>query len=113
VHFSALSVGAVAFREFGDEVVISRRGQQARQSSCEMMAFELLPDFTVPGQCTINGTGIPPSQVVPFSPWKGVTPPTGQDTFSAPLSVLSITIVLSSIPSSSSWSSSMLTYQKI
>ena len=46
---------------------------------------------------------MPPSQVVPFSPWNGVQPPSGQVITSAPLSVETITIVLSAMPRSSSF----------
>jgi len=53
-----------------------------------------VPGFTTPGHLTIIGTLKPPSQVVPFSPRNGVVPPSGQVNFSAPLSVLKITMVL-------------------
>ena len=71
------------------------------QSSWEKMSLMTVPGLTIPGHLTIIGTLKPPSQVVPFSPRNGVVPPSGQVNFSAPLSVLKITMVLSAIPSSS------------
>mgnify|MGYP000724157025 CR=1 FL=1 len=58
------------------------------QSSWDMISADFIPALIVPGQRTTIGTRNPPSQVVPFSPWNGVMPPSGQDTVSAPLSVL-------------------------
>ncbi len=49
--------------------------------------MRFVPGWRTPGQRTIMGTRMPPSQVVPFSPWKGVMPPSGQLAVSAPLSV--------------------------
>jgi hypothetical protein len=46
---------------------------------------------------------MPPCQVVPFSPWNGVLPPSGQDFTSAPLSVVTTTMVLSAMPNSSNY----------
>ncbi len=57
------------------------------QSSCDMMSLMIVPGLITPGQRTMQGTRKPPSQVVPFSPWNGVVPPSGQLTTSAPLSV--------------------------
>ena len=45
---------------------------------------------------------MPPSQVVSLPPLNGVTPPSGKVMFSAPLSVVKATSVLSSSPMSSS-----------
>ena len=57
------------------------------QSSCEKISLTIVPGLITPGQRTIIGTRKPPSQVVPFSPWKGIVPPSGQVAVSAPLSV--------------------------
>ncbi len=57
------------------------------QSSCEKMSLTIVPGLITPGQRTSIGTRKPPSQVVPFSPWNGVVPPSGQVPVSAPLSV--------------------------
>ena len=57
------------------------------QSSCDMMSLMMVPGLITPGQRTTQGTRKPPSQVVPFSLWYGVVPPSGQVTVSAPLSV--------------------------
>ena len=73
------------------------------QSSPEMMPFSTLPAGTLPGQRTIAGTRKPPSSAVPLPPANGVWPPSGQVKFSAPLSVVKTTIVLSSRPLSSSY----------
>src|SRR6516162_4622368 len=50
-----------------------------------------------------KGTRNPPSQASPFWPWNGVTPPSGNEIASAPLSVVNTTIVLSAWPMSSSF----------
>ena len=47
----------------------------------------------------IAGTRKPPSSAVPLPPANGVCPPSGQVKFSAPLSVVNTTMVLSSRPS--------------
>ena len=65
-----------------------------------MMPFSTLPAGTLPGQRTIAGTRKPPSSTVPLPPANGVWPPSGQVKFSAPLSVVKTTMVLSSRPSS-------------
>jgi len=46
----------------------------------------------------MQGTRKPPSSAVPLPPANGVWPPSGQVKFSAPLSVVKATIVLSSKP---------------
>ena len=69
------------------------------------MPLERDPGSIKPGHLTSNGTRYPPSQFVFFSPLKGAVPPSGQVNFSAPLSVVYITTVLSVMPSSSSLSS--------
>src|SRR5262252_9395062 len=56
-----------------------------------------------PGQRMTQGARMPPSQVVSFPPRKGVTPPSGYVMFSAPLSVVKTTMVLSSCPICSSF----------
>src|SRR5215467_10864473 len=55
------------------------------------------------GQRMTQGARMPPSQVVSFPPRKGVTPPSGYVMFSAPLSVVKTTMVLSSCPICSSF----------
>src|SRR3984893_5308061 len=57
----------------------------------------------VPGHRATIGTRKPPSKVVPFSPRKGVLPPSGQEKVSAPLSLVKTTMVLSAMPRSSSF----------
>ncbi len=69
------------------------------------MPFTVEPGLTTPGQRTTHGTRKPPSQVLPFSPRNGVSPPSGQVNFSAPLSEENTTMVLSAMPSSSSFAS--------
>src|SRR6185295_10140867 len=56
-----------------------------------------------PGQRTTIGARKPPSQASPFWPLNGVTPPSGKEIASAPLSVVKTTMVLSSWPMSSSF----------
>ena len=68
------------------------------------MPFSILPAGTLPGQRTIAGTRKPPSSAVPLPPAKGVCPPSGQVKFSAPLSVVKTTMVLSSSPLVLRWS---------
>ena len=70
------------------------------QSSPDMIPFSTLPAGTLPGQRTMQGTRKPPSSTVPLPPANGVWPPSGQVKFSAPLSVVKTTIVLSSRPAS-------------
>ena len=53
----------------------------------EKMALLTCPGFILAGHFTKQGALNPPSQVVAFSPLKGVIPPAGQNTISAPLSV--------------------------
>ena len=73
------------------------------QSSPEMIPFSTFPAGTRPGQRIMQGTRKPPSSAVPLPPANGVWPPSGQVKFSAPLSVVNTTIVLSSKPSSLSF----------
>src|SRR5258708_38716615 len=73
------------------------------QSSAENIWFLTVPGLMCPGQRTTNGARMPPSQVVSFPPLKGVTPPSGKVMFSAPLSVVKATMVLSSWPMASSF----------
>jgi hypothetical protein len=54
----------------------------------EIMSLMIVPGLMTPGQRASIGTRCPPSQFVPFSPWNGVVPPSGQVMTSAPLSVL-------------------------
>ena len=68
-----------------------------------MSPFSTLPAGTLPGQRTMHGTRKPPSSTVPLPPANGVWPPSGQVKFSAPLSVVKTTIVLSSTPRSFSF----------
>src|SRR5262245_54991565 len=56
-----------------------------------------------PGQRITIGARYPPSQASPFWPLNGVTPPSGKEIASAPLSVVKTTIVLSSCPMVSSF----------
>jgi len=71
-------------------------------SSSEKMPLRTCPAGIRPGQRMANGARKPPSQPRPFSPRNGDVPPSGQENFSAPLSVVKITIVFSAIPSASS-----------
>src|SRR5271167_2236165 len=73
------------------------------QSSPEKIPFSTFPAGTLPGQRTIAGTRKPPSSPVPLPPANGVCPPSGQVKFSAPLSVVNTTMVLSSTPMSLSF----------
>ena len=80
----------------GDETATLKKGDCAYiPSNVEHGALMTVPGLIVPGHLTIIGTLKPPSQVVPFSPRKGVVPPSGQVNFSAPLSVEYIITVLS------------------
>ena len=72
------------------------------QSIWAMISLEIAPVSILPGQRTIIGRRNPPSQVVFFSPRKGIMPPSGQPMILAPLSVEYMTIVFSLILSSSS-----------
>ena len=65
------------------------------------MPFSTLPAGTCPGQRRRAGQRKPPSNAVPFPPTNGVCPPSGQENFSVPLSVVKTTMVLSSTPSPS------------
>src|SRR5262245_14463747 len=56
-----------------------------------------------PGQRMTMGERYPPSQGSPFWPLNGVTPPSGNVTASAPLSVVKTTMVLFAAPMSSSF----------
>ena len=58
------------------------------QSISEMISLYCVPGLMTPGQRTIIGMRMPPSQVVPFSPWNGVMAPSGHSAISAPLSVV-------------------------
>ena len=74
-------------------------------SMCETMPFRTEPALILPGQRMKHGTRQPPSQLVSFWPRNGVLAPSGQVSFSGPLSVEYMTMVLSAMPSSSSLSS--------
>src|SRR5262245_17217305 len=78
-------------------------------SVCEKISLDSVPGLMTPGHRMKLGTRQPPSQLVSFSPRKGVQPPSGQLKHSAPLSVEYITMVLSVMPSSSSLSNSLPT----
>ena len=73
------------------------------QSRAENISFLIVPGLMCPGQRTTSGARMPPSQVVSLPPLNGVVPPSGNVMFSAPLSVVKTTIVLSSWPMSSSF----------
>ena len=72
---------------------------------CETMPFSTEPALILPGQRMKHGTRQPPSQLESFWPRNGVLAPSGQVSFSGPLSVEYMTMVLSAMPSSSSLSS--------
>src|SRR5215471_6907825 len=73
------------------------------QSSKANIWFFTVPGLICPGQRTTCGARKPPSQASPFWPLNGVTPPSGKEIASAPLSVVNTTIVLSAWPMSSSF----------
>ena len=73
-------------------------------SWCETMPFSTVPGLILPGQRMNAGTRQPPSQLVSFWLRNGVLAPSGQVSFSGPLSVEYMTMVLSAMPSSSSLS---------
>ena len=76
-------------------------------SMCEPMPLKTEPALILPGQRRKAGTRQAPSQFVSFWARNGVFAPSGQVSFSGPLSVEYMTMVLSAIPSSSSfWSNS-------
>src|SRR5215213_6281305 len=75
-------------------------------SMCETMPFSTVFALILPGQRTKHGTRQPPSQLLSFCPRNGVLAPSGQVSFSGPLSVEYMTMVLSVTPSSSSFASS-------
>ena len=52
------------------------------------MSFETLPGLIWPGQRIITGTRKAPSQLVFFSPRKGVIAPSGHEFICGPLSVV-------------------------
>src|SRR5215470_4841966 len=87
---------------FGSPAAARNVGSQSLWATISLIC---VPGLMTPGQRSRSGTRCPPSQVVPFSPWNGVQPPSGQEPTSAPLSVLYMTIVLSAIPRSSNLSS--------
>ncbi|MNY41275.1 hypothetical protein D3C86_1760750 [compost metagenome] len=76
------------------------------QSLWAIRLLKCAPGWMTFGHFTSNGTRWPPSLEVPFSPLNGEVPPSGQLNFSAPLSVVYMTMVLSAIPRSSSFFSS-------
>ena len=76
-------------------------------SMWETMPFSTESGLIFPGQRMKQGTRQPPSQLVSFWPRNGVVAPSGQVSFSGPLSVEYMTMVLSAMPSSSSLSSIM------
>ncbi|MCY1178699.1 hypothetical protein D9M73_190640 [compost metagenome] len=65
----------------------------------DMMPLATWLAGTLPGQRMIAGTRKPPSITVPLPMANGVVPTSGQVKFSAPLSVVKMTMVLSSMPS--------------
>ena len=68
------------------------------------MSFLIVPGLMPPaGQRTSAGAHMPPSHVLSLPPLKGVTPPSGKEIVSAPLSVVKTTMVLLSWPMSSSF----------
>src|SRR6202008_510121 len=71
-------------------------------SMCETMPLNTDPALILPGQRMNDGTRQPPSQLESFCPRNGELAPSGQVSFSGPLSVEYMTNVLSAIPSSSS-----------
>ncbi len=73
------------------------------QSRAENISSLTVPGLMCPGQRTTSGARMPPSHVVSLPPLKGVVPPSGNVMFSAPLSVVKTTMVLSSWPMSSSF----------
>src|SRR5204863_5736371 len=76
-------------------------------SMCETIPFNTESGLIFPGQRMKHGTRQPPSQLESFCPRNGVVAPSGQVSFSGPLSVEYMTMVLSAMPSSSSLSSIM------
>src|SRR5215207_4119886 len=75
-------------------------------SMWETMPFSTVFALILPGQRTKHGTRQPPSQLLSFCPRNGVLAPSGQVSFSGPLSVEYMTMVLSVTPSSSSFARS-------
>ena len=74
-------------------------------SSWAKISFETVPGLITPGQRIMQGTRQPASQLVSFSPRNGDVPPSGHENASLPLSVEYMTMVLSAMPSSSSFAS--------
>ena len=62
------------------------------------MPFRTVPGLILPGQRMNAGTRQPPSQLVSFWLRNGVLAPSGQVSFSGPLSVEYMTMVLSAMP---------------
>ena len=93
-HSSTISGSPAAARNVG------------MRSSWAHSSLMMVPGSKTPGQRMTMGTRKPPSQLVAFSPRKGVAPPSGQVITSAPLSVEYSTMVSSAMPSSSSLSRS-------
>src|SRR5262247_766124 len=73
------------------------------QSRAANSWFFTVPGRMTPGQRITIGARYPPSHASPFWPLNGVTPPSGKEMASAPLSVVKTTMVLSSWPMSSSF----------
>ena len=72
---------------------------------CETIPLKTEPALILPGQRKNAGTRQPPSQFVFFCERNGVLAPSGQVSFSGPLSVEYMTMVLSAMPNSSSFAS--------
>src|SRR5213592_1268396 len=83
---------------FGPPAMLTSVGTQ---SSAANISFLTVPGLMTPGQRITIGARMPPSQVVSFPPLKGVVPPSGKVSVSAPLSVVKTTIVLLVCPMSS------------
>src|SRR5262245_32070637 len=73
------------------------------QSRAANSWFFTVPGRMTPGQRITIGARYPPSQASPFWPLNGVTPPSGKEIASAPLSVVKTTMVLLVWPISSSF----------
>ena len=90
MHLEVLARRVIALQQLVLDGGLAGRGDQCR---CPILRGEDVVDLgmrggTSPGQRTIAGTRYPPSQLVFFSPLKGVVPPSGQVNVSAPLSVV-------------------------
>src|SRR5215831_18066091 len=82
----------------GPPAMSTKVGSQSREANIWLLT---VPGLITPGQRITIGARMPPSQVVSFPPLKGVVPPSGKDSTSAPLSVVKTTIVLLVCPISS------------